>query len=356
MASAWLARGNESEAFEAFQRVVEAATDFRWLSRGDRVLLKLAMNSANPYPATTDPMSVWYMTEILKRKGAGEVLVGDQSGVQAVHWTRDRQRGSSRKTCASAGLLRVIEQAGARPVFFEEKGYDAYVPTTPRGPHHWPEPIWVTSTVNQVDHIVYLTRASSHVMGDITAGMKLGVGFLREDSRRLFHRGGEDFYAMYEEIAHVPEIDDRLRLSVCSGRAVLSLLGPDDGHVSVPDHGLLLASEDLLAHEILTYAWLQWNRENETSALSRATMGRVTRSRSTINRTFVWMVWRSRGDGGTPAIPLWQPGDLRLHPSMVNHMKRMGGRPEQIAWEQVGSAPAAGTEEAARQLARWLSL
>src|ERR1700687_2953771 len=39
---------------------------------------------------------------------------------------------------------------------------------------------------------------------------EIGVGFLREDSRKLFHQGGENYYAKYQEINEVPEIKSKL--------------------------------------------------------------------------------------------------------------------------------------------------
>jgi len=339
VAGAWVPRGAAESSYPLYRQAVEAATDFAWLSRGDRVLLKLALNSGNPFPATTDPWSLWCMIKLLREKGAGEILVGDQSGVQAVHWTREDRRGRSRDLCNRTGLLRVIEETGATPCFFEERGYDAYQPVTPWPGSHWGEPFWVTNALNEADHLIYLSRASSHVMGDITSGFKLGVGLLREDSRLRFHQGGRDFYAMYEEVNAAPPVASKLRMTVCSGRKVLSNFGPDNGHVSEPDYGLVFASEDILAHELLSYAWLQWNRAFTTPEYSNGTTGRLTRMRSTINRLFVWAVWRSRRGEGTSALPLWQPGSIHAHPSVVNHLRRKGGRPADLHWEQVNRGP-----------------
>ena len=339
VAGAWVPRGSVDSSYPLYRKAVEAATDFAWLSRGDRVLIKLALNSGNPFPATTDPWSLWCMVKLLREKGAGEILVGDQSGVQSVHWTRTDRRGRSRDLCRRAGLLRIIDETGATPCFFEERGYDAYNPVTLPPGSHWGEPFWVTNALDEADHLIYLSRTSSHVMGDITSGFKLGVGLLREDSRLEFHKGGRDFYAMYEEVNAAPPVASKLRLAVCSGRKVLSNLGPDDGHVSEPDHGLVFASEDLLAHELLSYAWLQWNREFATPEYSNGTTGRLTRMRSTINRLFVWYVWRSRRGGGAPALPLWQAGNIHDHPAVVNHLLRKGGRPAALQWEQVNRGP-----------------
>jgi uncharacterized protein (DUF362 family) len=338
VAGAWVPRDDAGAFYLSLKRTLEASTDFSWLSRGDRVFLKLALNSGNVYPATTDPWLLAYMVHILKQKGAGEIFVGDQSGVEAVHWTPEGRRGSSRDLCESTGLMRVIQDTGTTPCFFEERGYDGYTQTLPSGNHHWTRPLWVTRALEDVDHIIYLARVSSHVMGDVTSGMKLAVGFLRDDTRRLFHKGGRNFYAMYEEINQVPEIRSKLRLSVSSGRKVLANFGPDNGYVSTPERGLLLASEDLLAHEILSYAWLKWNRRYLTPAFARATTGQITRARSTINRTFIRLAWGSQKEKKTPDIPFWTAGNIYDHPSILNRMRWMGGKPEELQWERINPA------------------
>jgi hypothetical protein len=269
-------------------------------------------------------------------------MAGDSSGVESVHWTKDNQKGSSRKCCKNAALLDVMVQNDAEPLFFEEAGYDSFIPLYPEGSHHWQAPLWITSAVNQADHIIYLARVSSHIMGDITSGMKIGVGFLREDSRKAFHQGGDAFYAMYEEINHVPEIFSKLRLVVSSGRKVLATFGPDNGHVIVPDSGLVIASGDLLAHEALSYAWLLYNREHETGFFDVGITGRLTRMRSFINKGFVWYTWEDGGFFETPPIPLFIAGNIYTHPSIMNAMTRKGARPAGIDWEQIN--PAAETE------------
>ena len=43
--STWLARGDEASGYPRFVRLCEAATDFSWLSRGDRVFVKRVGNA-----------------------------------------------------------------------------------------------------------------------------------------------------------------------------------------------------------------------------------------------------------------------------------------------------------------------
>jgi uncharacterized protein (DUF362 family) len=335
----WVAKREHQNSYNLFKKTVDATTDFSWLSKGDRVLIKIALNSGNPYPATTDPWSVQCMVKLLKERGAGRIFVGDQSSFGTVQWTKDRKKGSSRQLAKTAGLLKVIEESDAEPCFFEEFGWDAYRPASPTGKHHWKKPIMVPAKLDEVDHIIYLPRVASHILAGNTLGFKIGVGFLRSDSRGEFHRGGKQFYTMYEEINHIPPIASKLRLIVSSGRSVLTLFGPNDGPTAKPGFGLILASEDLLAHEMLAYAWLEWNRQFETSSIAHMTMGRLTKNRSRHNKRFSDRMWPDKDGSETPPIDYFEPGNLYNHPAIVNYLKRMGGRPRSIAVEEVNSQP-----------------
>lgn len=320
---AWLDKGETPDPL--FARMVERATDFSWLKPGDTVLVKLALNSGNPYPATTDPWALDGILKVLKAKGASKILVGDQSGVRNVHWTRaGKQRGSSREFCEKAGLLRVIEVNGASPVFFEERGYDAYIASTPQG-GHWKTPLYVTSLVNEVDHIVNMPRVGSHALADFTCGLKNAVGYLREDSRRALHTSGGDFYAMFEEINEIPEIKSKIRLTVSSARKVMSLVGPDAGYVVEPASAPIFASANLLAHDLYAYSFLQYCRENHTPRPAShpnipGNLWDVMTMRTARNRGLVKVVW-NLDDSQTPEMVVFQPGDIYGHPAIQNYLR-----------------------------------
>jgi len=349
VSSSWIKKGkiksDPEEAYDLFKMTVLSANDFNWLNRGDSVLIKISINSGNPFPATSDPWSLKCMIRLLNEKGAGKILVGDQSGIADVQWTQEEKRGSSRALCDSAGLLRTINTGNASPCFFEEGGYaKGYKETLPAGRHHWKTPIRVAKILDEIDHLVYLPRVSSHFMSDITSGLKLAVGFLRTDSRMDFHGGGEYFYEMYEEVNFVPEIARKLRLIVSSGRSVLTLLGPNDGPVAQPDYGLIFASTDLLAHELLAYSWLKWNREHNTSFLSHMTIGQLTGTRSIFNRKFVESHTVDK-KLSVPDFPFFEAGDIYDHPSIINFMRRKGGRPQSLAWKSLNQHPDHGVTD-----------
>ncbi len=301
VSSAWIPKGqpvdNYSGFKSSFNTMVETATDFSWLSPGNSVFLKLSLNSPYPFPATTDPWSLRCMIELLQEKGADEIIVGDQSGVGHVYHTETEQRGRSRDCCQQAGLLKVMTDLNVTPCFFEEKGYDAYREMWPAGSHHWDVPIRVTTLVDEVDHLIHMPRVANHIMANQTFGLKISIGYLRDDSRLSFHGRPFLMNELYEEINHIPAIESKLRLIVSSGRIVMTTNGPDSGQTSEPAHGLIFASEDLLANDLLASAWLEANRQEN------------------------------------------QPGDIYCHPAIKNFMTHKGGLPETLIWHQTNQNP-----------------
>ena len=300
VSSVWVTK-DEQESYRAmFETMVRSATDINtWLSPGDRVFLKLAQNSPNPFPATTDPWVLDCMIKLLRDNGAGEILVGDQSGIGYVNHTKLTNKGSSRECCNASGLLDVITSNGTTPVFFEEAGYDAgYRPVHPSPPHHWGSaPVYITKAMDDVDHIIYLPRVANHAIAGKTFGMKLPIGFLRDDARIFnLHMDLLNFYAKYVELNFIPEIASKRRLIVSSGRSLLTTNGPDDGVIVTPDQGLIFASEDLLANDLLASAWLEANRT-----------------------------------GGDEKI--------YYHPAVKRYMEIKGGRPEEVLWTQLNEHP-----------------
>src|SRR5208337_3241509 len=87
---------DEKEIKLAVRSSAEAATDFSWLSRGECVFIKPAVNSGNPYPATTSPIAIAAMIELLREKGADRIIVGDMSGIEHLRFSQTRLTGSSR--------------------------------------------------------------------------------------------------------------------------------------------------------------------------------------------------------------------------------------------------------------------
>jgi uncharacterized protein (DUF362 family) len=255
-----VARGSDDEAtVDAVRRAALAVTDFSWLSRGDSVLIKPVCNSGAVYPATTDPVALRAMIGLLRERGAGRVVVADMSGVQVVRFSKDGLSGSTRELMTQNNMARTSLDAGAEVHAFEEQGWDAFHEETPESSRHWTRPVMMPNLVDEVDHIVLMPRCGRHLLAGSTLGLKAAVGWWRHDSRLVYHRGGATLPQTTAEANTVPSLMQKQRLVLTSATRVMSTFGPDQGYVLEPETGLIIASTSVLAHDMLSLAWLQEN-------------------------------------------------------------------------------------------------
>ena len=133
----------------AIQRALELIGGLDFLHIGDSVLLKLALNSANPFPATTSPVLLSELITLLKDHGAGDIVVGDRSAY-----------GRDTMYCLQeTGIYQAAVDSGAEVVVFDENDT---VRVKPERAIHWPDGFSVPRLFNQVDHIIALPRLSTH--------------------------------------------------------------------------------------------------------------------------------------------------------------------------------------------------
>jgi uncharacterized protein (DUF362 family) len=248
--------GTSGQIKQAVRKAAQAATDFSWLSRGDRVCIKPVLNSGNPYPGTTSPLAVAAMIDLLKEKGAGRVVVGDMSGVEHVRFSRDRLSGSTRHLMATSGMAAAVLSAGGELCPFEEGGWHSFYPEFPVAGTHWHGALMMPEILREVEHIVLMPRCGRHVLAGASLGLKAVVGYWRTDTRMAYHRDAATFHEKTAEGNAVPTLLEKQRLVVTAADKVLTTFGPDDGRVCRPATGLVIASQSVVAHDMISLAWL----------------------------------------------------------------------------------------------------
>jgi uncharacterized protein (DUF362 family) len=254
-------RGASEQVLKSAVRVVaEATTDFTWLSKGDSVFIKPSLNSGNPYPATTSPIAIGAMVELLREKGARRVIVGDMSGIEHVKLSSKGVTGSSRKLMESCGMARIVQDAGAQVHFFEEAGWNAFYRDVPAEGSHWKNGLMMPTILKEVKHIILMPRCGRHVLAGSSLGLKAAVGYWRTDTRLEYHRDASTFQEKTAEGNTVEILRNKQRLVLSAADKILTTLGPDNGHVFQPDTGLIIASESVVAHDMVSLAWLLQNR------------------------------------------------------------------------------------------------
>ena len=153
-----------------------------------------------------------------------------------------------------------VRAAGAELHFFEEAGWDAFYEDPMAAGAHWKRGLMMPAILKEVDHIVLMPRCARHVLAGSTLGLKAAVGYWRTDTRLEYHRDAATLQEKTAEANTARTLLDKQRLVVSAADKILATFGPDKGYVHQPEIGLVIASESVVAHDMVSLAWLLENR------------------------------------------------------------------------------------------------
>jgi len=221
----------------ALDAALQLAGGLGFVRPGQRVLLKPAVNSGRPYPATTDPATVAVLARAVQAAG-GEPFVADRT------------------------MYRRSTEAALRQTGIRDAASDARIPCLaldelPAAPLHHPlatswrdATIRVYRAVSDADHVIDLCTPRTHFLGDFTMAMKNLVGVVYGDQRSAMHRGPL-LRARLAEISLVV----RPALVVMDGRQGFADGGPDTGALVRPD--FIAVGTDPVAIDAVGLAFLR---------------------------------------------------------------------------------------------------
>jgi uncharacterized protein (DUF362 family) len=182
------------------------------------------------------------------------------SGIEHVKLSEDELTGSSRELMAASGMAQAALDAGAELHFPEEHGWEAFVEELPREQTNWQAGIMMPKILQEVEHIVLIPRCSRHILLGSSLGMKNAVGYWRTDSRFEYHRNAATIQEKTADANTVPSLLNKQRLVINDASQMITTLGPDNGFIVKPETGLIIASQDVVAHDMVALAWLLRNR------------------------------------------------------------------------------------------------
>jgi uncharacterized protein (DUF362 family) len=270
----------------------------------------------------------------LREKGARRVIVGDMSGIGHVKLSPGGLSGSSRRLMEASGMAAAAQAAGAELNFFEEAGWDAFYEDPMASGDHWKGGLMMPAILREVDHIVLMPRCARHVLAGSTLGLKAAVGYWRTDTRLEYHRDAATLQEKTAEANTARTLIAKQRLVVSAADKILATFGPDKGYVHQPDIGLVIASESVVAHDMVSLAWLLENRRRMPADQKE---GFLDGSPMVARLANTWVVGKL--GGLTPAIA--------SDPLVKNDLKTF--RDDRVlsrAWEIFGGAPKVRVEAA----------
>ncbi|MFO7637293.1 MAG: DUF362 domain-containing protein [Clostridia bacterium] len=196
----------------------------------DRILVKINLNTADPYPASTDPDTLDGLLGMLEGNGFRNLTVGVCSA---------NYRLPSRRVMKDTPLDNVIRNR-AGIVFFDE-GKWVNVPV--KG--ECLQRVVIPECVYEADRIIYLANLKTHRSADFSMGMKLAMGFVHPLLRLGYHR--EHLQEKVVEIMLAVRPD----LIFLDARNPFITGGPDTGNTARADQ--ILAGRDLLSVDLEGY-------------------------------------------------------------------------------------------------------
>ena len=215
------------------------------ISNGDIVTIKPNLNTADPYPASSDPAFIEALGLEILDAGADKIRIIDSSML----------RLKSREVATEIGLNEVAENLDAELVFLDE--------------HPW-ENIKIdngtalkkASTGRPIfdsDKLILAPCIKTHFLAKFTGSMKLFIGWMGKSDRLKMHMRKLEEKVVDFASYFKPD------LIVMDARKVFVTGGPASGEVESPN--LILASQDMVSIDVEGVRILQsYNAENKLDA------------------------------------------------------------------------------------------
>jgi uncharacterized protein (DUF362 family) len=201
---------------------------------GDKVLVKVNLNSSDPYPASTCPEALAAFLDLLDSKGFKDLVVGDCSGIRDL---------PTRKVAKEAGLLQAIEGRADFVAFEEGRWFSVAIPG-----RHLRE-VTLPEVLFESDLVISFANIKSHSLADFSFSMKLAVGYMHPAERFALHEDHLQEKCVELSLAVMPD------LVVIDGRTAMVTGGPYEGETA--DLSVFLAGRDPFCVDLAVYRELE---------------------------------------------------------------------------------------------------
>lgn len=200
----------------------------RFVQSGDVVTIKPNLNTADPYPASSDPEFIQALGEAILDAGASKIKIVESSMF----------RLKTREVARETGLLEVAEKLGAEVTFLEEAQWIKQV--LPKGTHM--KSAHIGEAMTSCEKLVVAPCLKTHRLARFTGTMKLFVGVIKGSDRLKMHSR-----KLEEKIADLASYF-RPDLVVMDARKVFVTGGPASGQLESP--GYIMAGTDMVAVDV----------------------------------------------------------------------------------------------------------
>ncbi len=197
---------------------------------GIKILIKINLNTAAPYPASTSPDTAVALVDFLRAKGIDDITVGDCSGNHSLPTIRTARRN---------GILKALKGKAMFAFFDREPWAEVSLEGSMLGK------VTVPRRALEADRLINLANLKTHCHADFSFGLKLAVGFMHPMERYSLHRDN-----LREKIAEI-NLAVPADLTIIDGRKAFITGGPDRGEEVHGD--VMLVGKNPLAVDMQAY-------------------------------------------------------------------------------------------------------
>ncbi|MDF1500143.1 MAG: DUF362 domain-containing protein [Anaerolineales bacterium] len=214
---------------------------------GKDLFLKPNLNSADPFPGSTDVETLHVLINCLTSMGADQITIGDRSGM-----------GNTRAVMQSKGVFTLAEEMGLSTLIFDDLGAEDWEILQLQG-SHWSHGFAVPKPVMASDGVVQTCCLKTHRYGGhFTLSLKNSVGL----AAKRIPGQGHDYMAELHNSSHqrkmIAEINQAYQpeLVVLDGMEAFVDGGPAKGTKVTP--GVILVASDRVAIDAVCVAILRY--------------------------------------------------------------------------------------------------
>lgn len=213
-----------------------------------RVFLKPNYNSPDPTPGATHPDVLRTLVTTLQEKKAGEITVGDRSGM-----------GDTRRAMQGAGVFELQEELGFKTIIFDDLTPDDWVTVTP-AKTHWSQGFLFARPILESDVMVQACCLKTHRFGGhFTLSLKNSVGMVAKYNPGHEHNFMDELHGSPHQRRMIAEINTAYTpdLVVMDGVECFIGGGPEKGDLALSE--VVLAGTDRVALDAVGVALLRYH-------------------------------------------------------------------------------------------------
>ncbi|MFW9786154.1 MAG: DUF362 domain-containing protein [Candidatus Thorarchaeota archaeon] len=219
----------ESDLKTSVKQAVELIGGFdKVIMSGDKVTIKPNLNTADPYPASSDPAFIKALGELVLEAGASKIEIIESSTM----------RVSTRGVAKKVGLDVVADELDADLIFLDE--HDWVKVKFPRGKYLKSGSIG--KPLLDIQKLVLAPCLKTHFLAGFTGSMKIFVGWIKHSQRIRMH--ARKLQPKIADLASYFKPD----LIVMDARTCFVTGGPSSGTCSSP--GIILAGGDMVSVDV----------------------------------------------------------------------------------------------------------